>query len=166
MIYDYNKYSLNYTFDYNLEEKENIKNKLNGQSLSINEIRQIALWKYNRIINIDDEILQNLTNILSEKDITVSCSLVKNIIAELLKSQGVGMPLASTILKFLRPDIFPIIDVRAYRALFDKKKRNFKYEDYENYCNKIYEIKEKTGIRLSDIDEKLYEFDKEYNGKI
>lgn len=163
MKYDYNEHCLNYEFNYNIEEiKDSIKNK----DISINDIRKIALWKYDRIINIEEEVLVKLNKILQKKDITVNCEEVKDIIEALIESKGVGMPLASTILKFLRPDVFPIIDIRAYRALFDKKKNKFTYSEYMKYCDKIYELREMTGIDLSEIDEQLYEFDKKYNVKI
>lgn len=76
------------------------------------------------------------------------------------------MPLASTILKFLRPDVFPIIDVRAYRALFDKKIYTYTYDKYIEYCKEIYKIRDIKGIKLSEVDEQLYMFDKDKNGKI
>ena len=85
--------------------------------------------------------------------------------------------MASAILKFLRPDIFPIIDIRAYRVLFQEQlpvsphlgAENFcsafgKYFDvYIKYVKKVYEIKEKCGLDLVDVDEKLYSFDKIHN---
>lgn len=166
MKYNYNKHCLNYEFEYNIDERTDIKNNIRNKDISINDIRQIALWKYNRIINIDEDVLERLNKVLQKKDITVNCKDVKDIIEDLIQSRGVGMPLASTILKFLRPDVFPIIDVRAYRALFDKKINKYTYSEYVKYCNKIYEVREVTGIDLSEIDEQLYEFDKKYNGKI
>ena len=85
--------------------------------------------------------------------------------------------MASAILKFLRPDIFPIIDIHAYRVLFQEKlpvsprpgAKNFcsafeKYFDvYLKYVKKVYEIKEKCGLDLVDVDEKLYSFDDRHN---
>lgn len=166
MKYDYNEHCLNYEFNYNIEERKEIKDSIKNKDISINDIRKIALWKYDRIINIEEEVLVKLNKILQKKDITVNCEEVKDIIEALIESKGVGMPLASTILKFLRPDVFPIIDIRAYRALFDKKKNKFTYSEYMKYCDKIYELREMTGIDLSEIDEQLYEFDKKYNVKI
>lgn len=166
MRYDDNNHSLNYKFNYNLDEITEIKNKIKNEDLSINNIRQIALWKYNRIINIQEDVLKKLNETVQKENINIHCEEVKDLIEDLIKCKGVGMPLASTILKFLRPDIFPIIDVRAYRAVFDKKINKYTYSEYIEYCKRIYEISKKTGINLNEIDEQLYEFDKQYNGKI
>lgn len=61
--------------------------------------------------------------------------------------------MASTFLKFLRPDVFPIIDVRAYRALFGKKIKSSKssdtYKVYREYVERIYEIRDRTRTKLT-----------------
>ncbi|HEV2295662.1 MAG TPA: hypothetical protein VGR35_17575 [Tepidisphaeraceae bacterium] len=80
--------------------------------------------------------------------------------------------MASTILKFLRPDIFPIIDVRAYRAVYGKKlhwrpdsvKRNI--DLYLGYASDVERISNATGRPLREIDEQLYCFDLAHNGRI
>ena len=76
--------------------------------------------------------------------------------------------MASSILKFIRPDIFPIIDVRAYRALTGKKIYSSQYniDLYVKYVEQLKEYADKLNRPLSEMDEQLYEFDKEHNGKI
>ena len=76
--------------------------------------------------------------------------------------------MASSILKFLRPDIFPIIDVRAYRAIYGKKIYSSQntIEKYIDYVKKINVISKSLDIDLNEVDEQLYCFDKEHNGKI
>jgi hypothetical protein len=90
------------------------------------------------------------------------------LINHLVQSQWVGIPLASAILKFIRPDIFPIIDVRAYRAIYGKKIYSSQYtvDKYIEYIKEIYAISKKTGRKIEEIDQQLYEFDKTHNGKI
>lgn len=166
MKYNCEEHSLAYKFEYNLTEKEDILENLNRNNLSIDDIRKIALWKYNRVINIEDEILEKLSKILNDKNLSIENEDVREIVEDIIQCKGVGMPLASTILKFLRPDIFPIIDVRAYRALFDKKIYTYTYDKYIEYCKEIYKIRDIKGMKLSEVDEQLYMFDKENNGEI
>lgn len=166
MKYNCEEYSLEYKFEYNLTEKEDILESINRDSISIDDIRKIALWKYNRVINIEDEILEKLSKVLNDKNLSIENEDVREIVEDIIQCKGVGMPLASTILKFLRPDVFPIIDVRAYRALFDKKIYTYTYDKYIEYCKEIYKIRDIKGIKLSEVDEQLYMFDKDKNGKI
>ena len=58
--------------------------------------------------------------------------------------------------------------MRAYRALYGKKIYYGQYslEIYINYAKRIYAIRDKFNLPLSEVDERLYEFDKKYNGKI
>jgi hypothetical protein len=61
-----------------------------------------------------------------------------------------------------------MIDVRAYRALYGKKISSNQYsiELYTSYVKETYKIAKKFNIKLDEIDEQLYKFDKEENGKI
>lgn len=136
--------------------------------LMIDQIRRIALWKYDRIIEMDDDLLELLAQIKNKKELHIEDIIVKYTLERLGNSIGVGYPLASTILKFIRPDVFPIIDVRAYRALFGKKitYSQYSYDVYIKYCKRIYVIREELALPLDTVDEQLYMFDKEFNGTI
>lgn len=79
-------------------------------------------------------ILEKLSNILKDENIIIDNEEIRMIVEELIQCKGIGMPLYSTILKFLRPDIFPIIDVRSYRAVFGKKIYTYTYDKYIEYC--------------------------------
>lgn len=156
-------------FSYHLEEKKAIQEKLKNKSdIQIDDIRRIALWKYDRVIDMDDSFCTQLYHTVSKENISIEDSEVQAVIERLISFEGVGFPLASTILKFINPDVFPIIDVRAYRALYGKKIYYGQYslEIYINYAKRIYAIRDKFNLPLSEVDERLYEFDKKYNGKI
>lgn len=167
--FNFDQDSLNYDFSYNLDEsnflKKNMKNKKN---ISIDDIRRISLWKLDRVLDVSEETILNLQKIATEEDINIHSSLVTETITMLTNSNGIGFPMASAILKFLRPDIFPIIDVRAYRAIYGKKIYSSQYtiEKYIDYIHKINEISKSMHINLNEVDEQLYCFDKEHNGKI
>lgn len=99
---------------------------------------------------------------------TISSELSVVTIEKLIQSDGIGFPMATTILKFIRPDIYPIIDIRAYRALYGKKISYSQYSitKYIDYSKKIYTIAKQLKLPLKNIDEQLYKFDKVKNGKI
>lgn len=156
-------------FSYHMGEKYAIRESLKNKSdIQIDDIRRIALWKYDRIIEIDDLFCTQLYNIVSKEKVSIEDKEVQEMIERLISFEGVGFPLASTILKFINPGVFPIIDVRAYRALYGKKIYYGQYslKIYIDYTKRIYAIRDKFHISLSEVDERLYEFDKKYNGKI
>ncbi len=161
--------SLAYTFDYNRIETQRIRERLeHNDKVSVEDLRRVALWKIGRVLDIDDETLQSLRDLVADQDLQLDSPSVLETITNLLTCRGVGMPMASSFLKFLRPDIFPIMDVRAYRALTGKKLYSYQYsiELYINYSGKLHDIAKELDMKLSDVDEQLYLFDKEFNGKI
>lgn len=172
VTFDINKDRLDYNFDYNTKETNALKDLFSkirqDKTLSVNNLRRIALWKIDRVLDISDELIKKLDSLSKNKSANVYDEKVKEIIIELTNSNGIGFPMASAILKFLRPDIFPIIDIRAYRAIFDKKLYYSQYsiDIYYKYVKEIYSIRDKLKLPLDKIDEQLYEFDKIHNGKI
>jgi len=168
-IFDIKNDKFDFDFNYNNEETKILQNEMkNKQDININDLRRISLWKLDRVLNVDEMTINNLQKIAITKDIHIDDELVMNTIKELVKSDGIGFPMASSILKFLRPDIFPIIDVRAYRALYGKKISYSQYtiEKYINYIKDISKIAIEKNIDLTQVDEQLYCFDKQNNGKI
>ncbi|MCD8543407.1 MAG: hypothetical protein LRY52_00635 [Sulfurospirillum cavolei] len=168
-IFNLNHDTLNFNFEYNSNETELLSQLFaNSSNITIENIRRIALWKLDRILNISDEIIQDLHKIAEDKSIRLTSELSLNTITALVNSEGVGFPMASTILKFIRPDIYPIMDVRAYRALYGKKiyYNQYSLDKYLNYTKQIYVIAQTLKINLNTVDEQLYMFDKIYNGKI
>ena len=167
--FDLNNDKLEFIYNYNNAETVSLNGKINNNSeLDLNDIRRIALWKLDRIINIPKEIIEDLRKLACEKSIDIRDIKTLNIIKKLVSCEGIGFPMASTILKFIRPDIFPIIDIRAYRAIFGVKLYSSQYsiEKYINYVEEVYKIRDLLNLDLQLIDQQLYCFDKEFNGKI
>jgi hypothetical protein len=170
--FDITKDKLDYDFDYNTNETNNLKNLFSeirdNKTLSINDLRRVSLWKIDRVLEISDDLIEKLNALAKNKSANIFDDSTKGIIVDLTNSNGIGFPMASAILKFLRPDIFPIIDIRAYRAIFDKKLYSSQYsiDVYYNYIKEVYLIRDKLKLPLDKIDEQLYEFDKKHNGKI
>jgi len=170
--FNINKDKLDYKFNYNPNETKNLKKLFSeireNETLSADSLRRIALWKIDRIIDISEDLIEKLDSLAKDKSINIFDKNIEKIIVELTSSNGIGFPMASAILKFIRPDVFPIIDVRAYRAIFGKKIYYSKYsiDIYYNYVKEIYSIRDKLELPLDEIDEQLYEFDRKHNGKI
>lgn len=156
-------------FNYNPEETKELHELMNGNSnLTIDHLRRISLWKLNRVLNVPDELIKKLEIVVADSDLSLDSTGVKEILGDLIECDGVGMPMASSFLKFLRPDVFPIIDVRAYRVLYGKKIYSSQYsvDKYLEYAKKIKSISAILEKPLNEIDELLYVYDKDFNGKI
>ena len=90
----------------------------------------------------------------------------------LLNTNGVGLPMASTYLRFLNPKVYQIIDVRAYRAAFYYEpehsyvyvKKEHQITVYIEYLKQLQKIA-KDGylgakVDFKDLDRFLYDVDK------
>jgi hypothetical protein len=164
---------LNFDYKYNPAETPALKKAAKrNASVDIDLLRRIALWKLDRVLNVPGGTVQKLQALAADGDLRVDSAETQSLIAELMECEGIGLPMASTILTFLRPDVFPIIDVRAYRALYGKKRYFSQSKDQKNielylaYAADVRGISQKLNRPLRDIDEQLYEFDKQHNGKI
>lgn len=169
-IFDLDTDQLNYKFEYNKEETDQLFEiaKNLGNRMSEDFVRRIALWKYNRVIHLSDETNQMLEKLRYLKNLSPDSETSKKTILSLTSNKGIGFPLGSAILKFIRPDVFPIIDVRAYRALTGIKLHSYQYnlDIYTDYCEKISILSKSLDLQMMYVDQQLYEFDKDHNGKI
>lgn len=168
-IFNAEKDKLEFDFQYNNVETDVLHRQLNGATnISENDLRRVSLWKLNRVLSVDSETLAALNGLSGVQGLELESPLVKDVLERLVLSQGIGFPLASAILKFINPDLFPIIDVRAYRALTGKKPyySTYSYDSYIKYAKELHNLAKKFDRPLKDIDEQLYCFDKVKNGKI
>lgn len=76
---------------------------------------EIVLWKLNRYPRLTPPLLDDLKAVASLKPRQHRDA--NAVLCELLASPGIRLPIASTILRFLNPDVFQIIDDRAFRVL-------------------------------------------------
>jgi len=86
---------------------------------------------------------------------------------------GVDLPMASTILRFINPFVFQIIDRHAYRAVYEKKYPLYPYTPterkislYFDYIDQLIWHCEIKNLTFTTIDRLLYVFDKKNNGKL
>lgn len=160
---------LEYEFNYNSVETKNLQTKMKeNDQVCIADLRQISLWKLNRVLNVSDNTIEKLQNLAKNPKIAIDDRICKDAIDSLVSSEGIWYPMASAILKFIRPDVFPIIDVRAYRALTGKKiyRSMYTYEKYVEYTKNLTDIAKKRNRPLCEIDEQLYCYDEMKNGHL
>ncbi len=160
---------IKYIFNYNSVETKDLHARLNGNpDLNICDLRRVSLWKLDRVLKVSEVTLSLLRAVAIKNDLKITDSIAKDAIEGLVASEGVGYPMASSILKFIRPDIFPIIDIRAYRALTGKKLyyKSYTLKKYLDYAERLQKIANDKCRPLCEIDEQLYCFDEKNNGPI
>jgi thermostable 8-oxoguanine DNA glycosylase len=134
-------------------------------------INDIVLWKVNRYVKVSDDIIMQISGInnLKEREHRKS----KMVLSALLKLDGVDLPMASTILRFVNPQVFQIIDRHAYRAIYEAKYPLYpstsserKISVYFDYIDELIKLCELKGLAFTTIDRLLYIFDKKKNGQL
>lgn len=169
-------------YKYNKELTEEL-DRLDSQKLNKEIFFKIVLWKLNRYPYISDDLIEDLKDISDLEEHSDPHAI--KMIGKLLKTRGIGLPMASAILRFLNPNVFQIIDDRAYRTLqpgsrkYPEKpqkitqKNTDKYiqestKIYFEYLDKIREISESSPacFPFKDADRILYQLDIELGNKI
>jgi hypothetical protein len=81
------------------------------------------------------------------------------------KAEGFGTPVASTILHFIFPDRFPIIDVRTADTFYFVCKINSPnkndYLIYDQFCLAVHEILKRTNHSIHEIDRASFAYHKD-----
>jgi thermostable 8-oxoguanine DNA glycosylase len=159
--------SLGHVFNYNAVETSALRGRT-YENLSREDLRRFALWKLDRVVDIPESLLSKLRALADQEPLTARSSEAIQALDELVACDGVGYPMASAFLKFIRPNVFPIIDVRAYRALTGRRLRYNQYttELYLGYVDQVSAIATTRNVSLDIVDEQLYCYDKANNGKI
>ena len=138
-------------------------------------INEIILWKINRMPIVENELIDLIYDL--PKDLTVYSLMdddnVKNVLNKLLNTHGIALPVASSILHFYYPNLFPIIDQRAYRELYGKEYPKTKSKGkliniYLTYIQDIYALNrgKYPNVSYQNIDKLLYQLDKEKGNKV
>ena len=85
---------------------------------------------------------------------------------------GINVPVASTILHFISPSIFPIMDIRVAEALYHfgyLKAKSRTQRNYNHFCKVILNIAQETKFSLREVDRALFAYHKiileQANGK-
>lgn len=149
-----------------------LTDKLDNLDTDFNQdiINEIVLWKVNRYSEIPEDTLK-LINQIKKTDTQINYELTGEILLKLLSKEqkGIRLPLASTILRFKNPNIYPILDQRVYRFIYGEELKyslsniNQQIEIYLNYIDKLRSICNEFNIEFSIADRILYSMDKTYN---
>lgn len=93
-------------FDY-LSDVTDKLDKLQHSKFDINIIREITLWKLDRYVCLTDDVIEKLNTLKSLTQLDEEKTTV--VLDALLKSKGVRLPMASTYLRFINPQVYQII---------------------------------------------------------
>jgi len=154
--------------EYNYQDELTVELDSFDGDFDQDHINKIVLWKINRYAKLNDESIR-LVNSISPSETSMNKEKTKKVLFALLKVSGIGLPMASTILRFRNPNIYQIIDQRAYRILYGKelKLSVVKSEEniltYINYLEKVNDFCALNGLNFTEADRLLYEKDKKMN---
>lgn len=82
-------------------------------------------------------------------------------IAALLELEGVGVPTASTLLYFVFPDDYPILDVRALESLGARSRSVYPISFWLGYLSACRRLSRRAGVSLRTLDKALWQHSKE-----
>ncbi len=91
--------------------------------LDQNWINEVVLWKVDRYASVDAATLKLLKKIDPEAT-AIDETLTRDILQQLLSLNGFQIPMASTVLRFVNPHIYQIIDQRVFRVLYGESGGN------------------------------------------
>ena len=144
---------------------------LEPTSIDQSVINEIVLWKVDRYVRLNNENIDQLKKLTVLKAGEHKKS--NDVLKALLDVNGVDLPMASTILRFINPKVFQIIDRHAYRAVYGEKyplhqatPAEKKISLYHDYISDLIDLCRSKGIAFTTIDRLLYIFDKKNNGKL
>jgi thermostable 8-oxoguanine DNA glycosylase len=106
----------------------------------------------------DERLIEEATRLAYE----LTNERIKLHILKVLK--GVQVPVASTILHFLQPDIFAIFDIRVRRSLneagkWDRDKNVASDEAWQEYIALMRDLSSSLGVTLRELDKALWAYD-------
>jgi hypothetical protein len=133
--------------NYNYQRDLTLKlDSLKPEELDIKTFYEIVLWKLNRFPSIQDELLDEIRSVGTIKP--KNHRDAEPVMHKMLKSQGIALPMASSILRFMNPSAFQIIDDRVYRVINPGKA---KYPAKPQKVNERY-LKTSTDIYFDYLD--------------
>ncbi len=94
---------------------------LKPEDLNAETFYEIVLWKLNRFPQVSAGLIDELRTV--RKIQPKQHREVQPALRKLLTCQGIALPMASTILRFLNPSAFQIIDDRVYRVVYPGKEK-------------------------------------------
>ena len=152
--------------------------EIDGANLDELTLMEMVLWKVNRYPQIAPSLMIELKGVvgLEPKEHRKAAA----VLSALLNCHGIRLPMASTLLRFLNPQVFQIIDNRVFRVIFphrcsypDKPTSKAKLKTYVSESISIYfeyldELHKHASENLPfyQADRILYVLDRKLNNKI
>ena len=141
--------------------KNKVKNEISeNKTLSEETFKDIIYWKSNRAIGKIDwddfQLYQTAIRYVLELPDELKLSLLCGL-------DGIGLPVGSTILHFIYPKRFPIVDFRVTEVLCDAEflsSQTISKKTYRKYKAAIEEIVKQTGCNIRTIDRALFSYHK------
>ena len=134
-------------------------------------VNEIVLWKVNRYVCLKGPTLERLNGVAEIPRGAHRQAL--EVLALLLDTRGVDLPMASTFLRFRNPRAFQIIDRHAYRAVYGRSypirgtsPLEAKRTVYFEYLDDLIDLARAQGLEFEVLDRILYMFDKSQNGPL
>jgi hypothetical protein len=124
---------------------------------------KLGWWKARRQMNNykanDPNLVQEATRLAYK----VTNERIKLHILKILN--GVQVPVASTILHFLQPDIFAIFDIHVRKSLkkagkWDRDENDASDEAWQEYMALMRNLSSSLGVTLRELDKALWAYDK------
>ena len=139
------------------------------------KLNEIVLWKVNRYAEFDESLIE-LINSIDKNEIKINVDKTREILKGLLKTSGVQLAMASTILRYRNPNIYQIIDQRVFRVIYknqtlelntypSEKNLNFQIDLYIKYLYDLRNICVDLKIPFDKSDRILFMADKRINKK-
>ena len=161
--------------DHEFKYQESLTKKLDSLAEDFNQdkLNEIVLWKVNRYAEFDEGIIE-LINSIDKNERELNIAKTKEILKGLLKTNGVQLAMASTILRYRNPNVYQIIDQRVYRVIYpnqvldlntypSEKNLNFQIDLYIKYLYDLNLICSDLKIPFDKSDRILFMADKRIN---
>ncbi|KAA1244295.1 hypothetical protein [Aquimarina sp. RZ0] len=163
--------------DFEFEYQKKLTNKLDDLKEDFDQkiLNEIVLWKVNRYALFSNDLISKI-NAINPNETKPNKEKVSDILTGLLKTKGVGLPMASTILRFRNPNLFQIIDQRVFRIIYPKetlklstynsdKNIKFQVDLYLKYLKDLQDVCKRLDIPFEKSDRILFMADRRINNK-
>ena len=163
--------------DYEFKYQEVLTKKLDSstENFSQEKLNEIVLWKVNRYAEFGESLIE-LINSIDKNETKIDVDKTREILKGLLKTSGVQLAMASTILRYRNPNIYQIIDQRVFRVIYknqtlelntypSEKNLNFQIELYIKYLYDLSNVCIDLKIPFDKSDRILFMADKRINKK-
>lgn len=132
--------------------------------LLLNDLESIGQWKaprnVYRLINNTEEEIANATNNLFVPDVDIN----EESLTSLINLIGVSYPMASTILYYIFPHLYPVIDFRVMEMVGGTTRYNF--DVWEEYVTLCQDTARRYKLTVRDVEKALWKCHQVHDGNM